>query len=38
MPGLLCADDLVLRGKSEEDLREMIGGEWCMIGVNGESL
>ena len=25
LPGLLCADDLVLCGKSEEELRAMVG-------------
>ena len=25
LPGLLCADDLVLYGESEEDLRAMVG-------------
>ena len=31
MPGLLYADDIVLCGESEEDLREMVGhfGEVC---------
>ena len=25
LPGLLCADDLILCGESEEDLRVMVG-------------
>ena len=33
LPGLLYADDLVLCGDSEEDLRAMVG--WFVDKVNG---
>ena len=35
LPGLLYADDLVLCGESEEDLRAMVGqfGEVCRKGL-----
>ena len=31
LPGLLCADDLVLCGESEEDLRAVVG---CFVEVH----
>ena len=38
LPGLLCTDDLLLCGESEEDLRVMVGRFECEVCVDGTCL